>query len=398
MASKLDNVISLSKRRGFVYQCGEIYGGTKSAWDYGPLGVELKDNIKRQWWRSMVQSRDDVVGLDSSVILPTAVWTASGHLAAFVDPLVECQSCHKRYRQDHLQEAYAEKKAKKEGSSADPDAVGMELIVCANCGTRTAMKEGGWKRDCPQCKAEHFPRTDPVVIMLVTAGDKCLLGRQAIFLPTMWSCLAGLVEAGAGMIDDGVGQQVDEGRIHVGAHDKGDGRRQQRDVGRRPHRGCQWAPRQAQRAGHPAGPRHPRAVAGGGGVGQTAVDATGAHNGVYTTTGVTGNRPGAIVGDVNKSVDFAGGEVTVAHGGALAASGTALTVEAWAQIDTIGAARRRMPQGRDTRERPAVSLAKYQRGASRRSRKGVWRPDRRPREVTVVLTISCGVRAGFFRI
>jgi glycyl-tRNA synthetase len=89
MASTVDSVISLSKRRGFVYQCGEIYGGTKSAWDYGPLGVELKDNIKRQWWRSMVQSRDDVVGLDSSVILPTAVWEASGHLAAFVDPLVE---------------------------------------------------------------------------------------------------------------------------------------------------------------------------------------------------------------------------------------------------------------------------------------------------------------------
>ncbi|MCW2752528.1 MAG: glycine--tRNA ligase, partial [Aeromicrobium sp.] len=141
MASTVDNVISLSKRRGFVYQCGEIYGGTKSAWDYGPLGVELKDNIKRQWWRSMVQSRDDVVGLDSSVILPTAVWSASGHLAAFVDPLVECQNCHKRYRQDHLQEAYVEKKAKKDGSSDDPDAVDMALIVCENCGTRGQWTE-----------------------------------------------------------------------------------------------------------------------------------------------------------------------------------------------------------------------------------------------------------------
>src|SRR5659263_376029 len=73
-ASALDNVIALAKRRGFVYPCGEIYGGTRSAWDYGPLGVELKDNIKRQWWRSMVTSRDDIVGLDSSVILPTRVW------------------------------------------------------------------------------------------------------------------------------------------------------------------------------------------------------------------------------------------------------------------------------------------------------------------------------------
>ena len=143
-ASTIDTVTSLCKRRGFVYQCGEIYGGTKSAWDYGPLGVELKENIKRQWWRSMVQGRDDVVGLDSSVILPTRVWEASGHLAAFVDPLVECLSCHRRYRQDHLQEAYVEKKA--EGGQAgqaeiDPDTVAMDLIVCANCGTKGQWTE-----------------------------------------------------------------------------------------------------------------------------------------------------------------------------------------------------------------------------------------------------------------
>ena len=144
MASKtttVDTVISLAKRRGFVYQCGEIYGGTKSAWDYGPLGVELKDNIKRQWWRSMVQSRDDIVGLDSSVILPTPVWAASGHLAAFVDPLVECQSCHRRFRQDHLQEEYAEKKAKKGEQSDDPDAVEMSLIACPHCGTKGSWTE-----------------------------------------------------------------------------------------------------------------------------------------------------------------------------------------------------------------------------------------------------------------
>ena len=144
MASKtttVDTVISLAKRRGFVYQCGEIYGGTKSAWDYGPLGVELKDNIKRQWWRSMVQSRDDIVGIDSSVILPTPVWAASGHLAAFVDPLVECQNCHRRFRQDHLQEEYAEKKAKKDQHSVDPDAVEMSLIACPHCGTKGEWTE-----------------------------------------------------------------------------------------------------------------------------------------------------------------------------------------------------------------------------------------------------------------
>ena len=97
--------------------CGEIYGGTRSAWDYGPLGVELKENIKRQWWRAMVQSREDVVGLDSSVILPRQTWVASGHVDTFTDPLTECQSCHKRFRADHLQEAAFEKKP---GNAATP--------------------------------------------------------------------------------------------------------------------------------------------------------------------------------------------------------------------------------------------------------------------------------------
>ena len=132
----VESAISLTKRRGFVYQCGEIYGGTRSAWDYGPLGVELKDNIKRQWWRAMVQTREDIVGLDSSVILPTPVWEASGHLAAFVDPLVECTQCHKRFRQDHLQEEFAERKG-----LDDPDAVAMADVPCPHCGTKGAWTE-----------------------------------------------------------------------------------------------------------------------------------------------------------------------------------------------------------------------------------------------------------------
>src|SRR4051794_11957466 len=107
--SKLDPIISLAKRRGFVFQAGEIYGGSRSAWDYGPVGVELKENIKRQWWRTMVRGRDDVVGLDSSVILPRQVWEASGHVEVFSDPLVESLHTHKRYRADHLLEAYEEK-------------------------------------------------------------------------------------------------------------------------------------------------------------------------------------------------------------------------------------------------------------------------------------------------
>ncbi len=134
MATRLDDVISLAKRRGFVFPCGEIYGGTRSAWDYGPLGVELKENIKRQWWRAMVTSRDDIVGLDSSVILPTQVWQASGHVEAFVDPLVECLGCHKRFREDHLLEEFEEKKGRAPQG-------GLDEIACANCGTRGQWTE-----------------------------------------------------------------------------------------------------------------------------------------------------------------------------------------------------------------------------------------------------------------
>ena len=134
--STVDTVVSLCKRRGFVFPSGEIYGGTRSAWDYGPLGVELKENIRRQWWKSMVTSRDDVVGLDSSIILPRETWVASGHVGTFTDPLVECLNCHKRRRQDHLQEAYAEKKG-----IADPDSVPMTEIVCPDCGTKGRWTE-----------------------------------------------------------------------------------------------------------------------------------------------------------------------------------------------------------------------------------------------------------------
>lgn len=134
--STVDTVVSLCKRRGFVFPSGEIYGGTRSAWDYGPLGVELKENIRRQWWKSMVTSRDDVVGLDSSIILPRETWVASGHVGTFTDPLVECLNCHKRRRQDHLQEALAEKKG-----IEDPDSIPMSDIVCPDCGTKGQWTE-----------------------------------------------------------------------------------------------------------------------------------------------------------------------------------------------------------------------------------------------------------------
>ena len=127
-ADRIDAVVNLAKRRGFVFPSSEIYGGTRSAWDFGPLGVELKENIRRQWWKSMVQERDDVVGLDSAVILAREVWVASGHLEAFVDPLTECQFCHKRFRADQLEEEFQARHGRAPS--------GLSEINCPNCGNK----------------------------------------------------------------------------------------------------------------------------------------------------------------------------------------------------------------------------------------------------------------------
>ena len=99
----LDKLASLCKRRGFIFQSSEIYGGLASTWDYGPLGVELKKNVKDSWWRTFVWSRDDIVGLDASILMHPDVWRASGHVGNFTDPLVECRQCHQRFREDHLE-------------------------------------------------------------------------------------------------------------------------------------------------------------------------------------------------------------------------------------------------------------------------------------------------------
>jgi glycyl-tRNA synthetase len=133
-AARNDAVVNLSKRRGFVFPSSEIYGGSRSAWDYGPLGVELKENVRRQWWKAMVTSRDDIVGIDSAVILAPQVWEASGHLATFSDPLTECLHCHHRFRADQLQEEFEARKGRSpEGGLAD--------IPCPNCGTRGQWSE-----------------------------------------------------------------------------------------------------------------------------------------------------------------------------------------------------------------------------------------------------------------
>jgi glycyl-tRNA synthetase len=116
MTDLMEAVTSLAKRRGIAFQSAEIYGGLRSSWDYGPLGVELRRNIRNAWWRQTVQLRDDVVGVEAAIITSPKVWEASGHLETFHDPLIECTNCHQRFREDHLE--------------ANADGV----VACPNCG------------------------------------------------------------------------------------------------------------------------------------------------------------------------------------------------------------------------------------------------------------------------
>jgi len=130
--ANLETIVSLSKRRGFVFPSSEIYGGINAVWDYGPLGVELKNNVKRAWWRAMVQEREDIVGIDAGILMHPQVWVTSGHVGSFSDPLVECSNCGRRYRLDELPGA--------EGLSAtellDPEVVARLNLACPFDGLR----------------------------------------------------------------------------------------------------------------------------------------------------------------------------------------------------------------------------------------------------------------------
>jgi glycyl-tRNA synthetase len=138
----MEKIISLSKRRGFVFQSSEIYGGSPSTYDYGPYGVELKNNIKKLWWKKIVQERDDVVGIDTAIIMNPKVWEASGHLKSFTDPLIECKTCHKRYRLDEI------------------------------------------KNKCPECKGTEFTEPRMFNLMFKTyAGPVEELGREVYLRP-----------------------------------------------------------------------------------------------------------------------------------------------------------------------------------------------------------------------
>ena len=145
-AVDMETLVSLCKRRGFVFQSSEIYGGLQGAWDYGPLGVEMTSNIKRAWWRAMVQERDDIVGIDAAILMHPDVWRASGHVETFADPMVDCRNCQGRFRADEL----------------DSD-------VCPNCGSKR-----------PVHRAAHV-QPDAADVRRAGGGrrrDACTCGRR----------------------------------------------------------------------------------------------------------------------------------------------------------------------------------------------------------------------------
>ncbi|MGH7768405.1 MAG: glycine--tRNA ligase, partial [Candidatus Binatia bacterium] len=136
----MDTIVSLCKRRGFIFQSSEIYGGTGSCWDYGPLGVELKRNLTRVWWRDFVQLRDDMVGLDASILMHPMVWKASGHTDHFTDPMVDCKACKRRFRADQIDE--------EEWVHYCAATKGNKFVVpggeaCKHCGSKRTL--------CPAC-------------------------------------------------------------------------------------------------------------------------------------------------------------------------------------------------------------------------------------------------------
>ncbi len=134
MENKLEKIVSLTKRRGFIFPGSEIYGGLRGTWDYGPLGAELKYNIKQEWWRSLVRSRDDVVGVQAAILMNPKVWEASGHTESFTDPLVECKVCHTRIRADQTDEIAAHEKTHKGEKIEWTDPKRFNLLVEAKLG------------------------------------------------------------------------------------------------------------------------------------------------------------------------------------------------------------------------------------------------------------------------
>ncbi|MEZ4498405.1 MAG: glycine--tRNA ligase, partial [Thermomicrobiales bacterium] len=136
-AATMEKIVALSKRRGFVFPGSDIYGGLANTWDFGPLGAELRNNIKQLWWRTFVQRRRDMVGLDGGILMHPKIWEASGHVVNFNDPLVDCKTCKSRFRADHL----IEEKLGIHADGKSPDELTAMLkdanLPCPKCGNRT---------------------------------------------------------------------------------------------------------------------------------------------------------------------------------------------------------------------------------------------------------------------
>src|ERR1044071_7697682 len=141
----MDKLVSLCKRRGFVFQSSEIYGGLGSVWDYGPLGVELKKNVKDRWWRSMVHDRDDIEGIDAAILMAAKVWEASGHVSGFTDPLVDCKTCKARFRADKLEDAKCPQKP-----SSTPECTAPASSPSPGCSTSCSRPSWGRWRNPPR--------------------------------------------------------------------------------------------------------------------------------------------------------------------------------------------------------------------------------------------------------
>ena len=121
MDKTIEKIVSLCKRRGFIFQSSDIYGGFAAVYDYGPLGIELKNSIAQLWWKEMTHAHENIVGLDSGILMHPRIWEASGHVGAFHDPLVDCRQCKTRYRADELTET--------------PEEVNWQELKCPKCGT-----------------------------------------------------------------------------------------------------------------------------------------------------------------------------------------------------------------------------------------------------------------------
>ena len=161
-APNIETIVSLSKRRGFVFPSSDIYGGLGSAWDYGPLGVELCNNVKQAWWRWMVHERDDMEGLDSSIILNRQVWKYSGHEETFSDPLVDCKECKSRFRADKLFEEYKQSRI----AEHEAEASGVDVKLFQGDPVSSAFGEG--KIKCPNCEKKNWTEPRPFNLMFRT--------------------------------------------------------------------------------------------------------------------------------------------------------------------------------------------------------------------------------------